>query len=230
MNYVVIIVKFSDFIDINGRNPSQITQITDSVAFDGVSMIICCRSDREKLPENLLLVQRYKTLPSVPAIDGRGEMPDQVGHDGAISISSAHNSQPPQRATQRLPGALRRIPGRGSRRSCRGRDSPSVPRRRGCSSGCRSRLPSRDRRRSSPSGVCAREATAPRLGTGNRQASHQPSSHGRCNKSSRVRSSTACRQRWCGWRPGRHSFYPAAGTKCSRAQCAPGVRHRIPPV
>ena len=130
------------------------------------------------------------------------------------SVSLQHMiHNPPQRATQRLPGALRRIPGRGSRQSCRGRDSPSGQRHRGHSSRCRSRLPSRDRRRSSPSGVCAREATAPRLGTGNRQASHQPSGHGRFNKSSRVRSSTACRQRWCGWKPGRHSSCPAAGTR-----------------
>ena len=37
-----------------------------------------------------------------------------------------------------------------------------------------------------------------------------------------------CRQHSCGWRQGRHSSCPAVGTRCSRARCAPGVRHRIP--
>ena len=53
------------------------------------------------------------------------QMPDQVGHDGTITTSSVHNWQSLQHAARRLPGGLRRIPGRGSRRSCRGRDSPS---------------------------------------------------------------------------------------------------------
>lgn len=35
------------FIDINGRNLYQITQFSDLVAFDGISMIMCCRSDEK---------------------------------------------------------------------------------------------------------------------------------------------------------------------------------------
>ena len=82
---------------------------------------------------------------------GSGMTKGQAGNDGKVNIVSAHNSQSPQRAARRWPGGLRRIPGRGSRRSCRGRDSPSELRHREYSSGCKSRFPSRDLRRSSPS-------------------------------------------------------------------------------
>ena len=56
---------------------------------------------------------------------GSGMTKGQAGNDGKVNIVSAHNSQSPQRAARQSPGGLRRIPGKGSRRSCRGRDSLS---------------------------------------------------------------------------------------------------------
>ena len=125
------------------------------------------------------------------------------------------------------PAGLRRIPGRGSRRSCRGRDSPSELRHRDYSSGCKSRFPRRDLRQSSPSGACARVAKAQRRDRGNRPDGHRRSGHGGGSSPAAGvrRSSTACRclRHWCGWRPGRHCACPAAGTRCSHVRCGPGV-------